>query len=73
MKYVFLICLIFSGCSHIAVKCTPTEVKNAIQKGDVVAEHFFKNPPQSTEEMIRYHEVNAKLWRELAIFFEVRK
>jgi hypothetical protein len=60
------------GCSLIATKLTPAEVIDAVARGDAVAQSALTNPPQTEEDLKAYFEVNAELWDQLSVWFEIR-
>lgn len=61
-----------TGCSWLATTLTPPEVVDAVARGDAVAQTTLVLPPETDEDRTAYYGVNAELWRQLAIWFELR-
>ncbi len=62
-----------TSCSWLSVKMTPNEVVDAVARGDAVAQMAVRAPPTNVRDRQLYYNVNAELWRQLAIWFELRK
>jgi len=62
--------LAFSGCGYLAVKMIPDEVKDSIAAGAAVASVSIVDEP-SGKDLTAYLRANARLWIELANYFDV--
>jgi len=62
-----------TSCSWLSVKMTPNEVIDAVARGDAVAQMTIIAAPDNARDRQAYYNVNAELWRQLAIWFELRK
>ena len=63
------ICVLLSGCSLISTALTPASVIDTVARGHVVSKASVQTPPTTPQDMTAYHEINAELWRQLAIWY----
>ena len=65
-----------TSCSWLSVKMTPFEVIDAVARGDAVAQEAVLNVAELKANPMfleMYLKINADAWRELTIWFELRK
>jgi hypothetical protein len=76
MRYVSaaLLCVciaLSSGCSLISTALTPASVVDSVARGYTVSKAAVESPPATSEDLQAYFEVNAELWKQLAIWYEL--
>jgi hypothetical protein len=72
MKYLFITLLLFqTSCSAIVIKLTPDEIKRHVVIASAVAHIAIEDPP-SQEHLMDFIKTNAKAWRALEDFYQLR-